>query len=84
MRLNQSNQYIKRVTLKHEKIHSGQSSQFIVATHSPIIMAYPDSLIYEFTNDGLRKTELESTGHYSIMKQFFEDKDRLLFHLFGQ
>ncbi|MFS0644709.1 AAA family ATPase [Siminovitchia sp. 179-K 8D1 HS] len=63
---------------------AGQSSQFIVATHSPIIMAYPDSLIYEFTNDGLRKTELESTGHYSIMKQFFEDKDRLLFHLFGQ
>lgn len=66
----------------HELVQ--QSSQFIVATHSPIIMAYPDSVIYEFTEDGLRKTNLENTGHYSIFKQFFEDKERLLFHLFDQ
>lgn len=56
-------------------------SQFIIATHSPIIMAYPQAKIIEMTEEGLRETKLEDTDHYVIMKQFFEDKDRLLYHL---
>lgn len=58
-------------------------SQFIIATHSPIIMAHPDSTILELTNSGIRETTLEQTAHFSIMKQFFEDRDRLLHHLFS-
>ncbi|MGE8206476.1 AAA family ATPase [Heyndrickxia sp. NPDC080065] len=65
-----------------ELVH--QNSQFIIATHSPIIMAYPHSRIFEFTNDGIFETSLENTKHYSIMKQFFTDKERLLHHLFNQ
>ncbi|MBD8006094.1 AAA family ATPase [Bacillus norwichensis] len=61
-----------------------QASQFIIATHSPIIMAYPNALLYEFTRDGIRKTTLENTEHFRIMKQFFDDKERMLFHLFNQ
>lgn len=56
-------------------------SQFIIATHSPIIMAYPDAKIVEFTEDGIRESKLEDTNHYRIMKQFFEDKNRMLYHL---
>jgi len=63
---------------------TGNASQFIIATHSPMLMAYPDSIIYEFTKDGIQETTLESTEHYSIMKQFFHDKDRMLFHLFNK
>ncbi|RST57586.1 ATP-binding cassette domain-containing protein [Siminovitchia terrae] len=59
-----------------------QSSQFIIATHSPIIMAYPDALLYEFTREGIKKTTLENTEHFRLMKQFFDDKERMLFHLF--
>jgi len=59
-----------------------QGSQLIIATHSPILMAHPDSIIYELTKEGLREKTLEETDHYSIMKQFFDDKDRLLHHLF--
>ncbi|MFS0577081.1 AAA family ATPase [Sporosarcina sp. 179-K 3D1 HS] len=65
----------------HELVQ--RNSQFIIATHSPIIMAYPDAKIIEFTEDGARETSLEETGHYRMMKQFFEDKDRLLHHLFN-
>ncbi|OEH92707.1 AAA family ATPase [Bacillus solimangrovi] len=57
------------------------NSQFIIATHSPIIMAYPNALIYELTSDGIRETTLEATQHYQIMKQFFDDRERLLYHL---
>lgn len=58
------------------------SSQFIISTHSPIIMAYPNSKIIELTEEGLNEVRLEDTQHYSIMKQFFDDPKRLLHHLF--
>jgi predicted ATPase len=63
----------------HELVSQG--SQFIIATHSPIIMSYPNSKIIELTEDGATETALEETNHYSIMKQFFEDKERILHHL---
>jgi predicted ATPase len=59
-----------------------KESQFIISTHSPIIMAYPDAKMFQLTEDGMSEAALEDTNHYSIMKQFFEDKDRLLHHLF--
>ncbi|MFE0504364.1 AAA family ATPase [Peribacillus butanolivorans] len=59
-----------------------QGSQFIISTHSPIIMAYPDAKIIEIKEGGLNEVTLEETNHYLLMKQFFEDKDRLLHHLF--
>jgi predicted ATPase len=63
----------------HELASAG--SQFIVSTHSPIIMAYPNAKIIQLTEEGMQETSLEETGHYKIMKQFFEDRDRLLHHL---
>ncbi|MCT2536474.1 AAA family ATPase [Aquibacillus koreensis] len=59
-----------------------ESSQFIISTHSPILMAYPNSKIIELTENGLHEVTLEDTQHYSIMKQFFDDRSRLLHHLF--
>lgn len=64
----------------HELIQQG--SQFIISTHSPIIMAYPNAKIIQLEKDGMYETTLEETEHYSVMKQFFEDKDRLLHYLF--
>ncbi|WP_435877217.1 AAA family ATPase [Sporosarcina highlanderae] len=59
-----------------------EGSQFIISTHSPILMAHPLSKIVQITEDGIEETTLEETEHYSIMKQFFDDRDRLLYHLF--
>lgn len=56
-------------------------SQFIIATHSPVLLSYPHAKIIEFTEDGAQETTLEETSHYQIMKQFFDDKDRMLHHL---
>ena len=64
----------------HELVNRG--SQFIISTHSPIIMAYPNAKIIQLTDDGMNELRLEDTLHYSIMKQFFDDRDRLLHHLF--
>jgi predicted ATPase len=52
-------------------------SQFIIATHSPIIMAYPDSYIYEI-GDSIKRSRYEETEHYQIMKAFINNKDKML------
>ena len=55
-----------------------RGSQFIVSTHSPVVMAYPGAEIYEITDDGLQLTELEQTSHYMLMKRFILDPTSLL------
>ncbi|MFJ7729497.1 AAA family ATPase [Neobacillus sp. NPDC097160] len=67
------------LTRIHDLIN--ENSQFIIATHSPIIMAYPDAKIFELTEEGISESKLEETNHYRIMKQFFDDKNRMLHHL---
>jgi len=47
-------------------------------------MAYPHSKIIQLTKEGMEEVKLEETYHYSIMKQFFEDRERLLYHLFNE
>lgn len=64
----------------NDLVHQG--SQFIISTHSPMIMAYPDAKIIGLSEEGMTEVTLEETYHYSIMKQFFDDRERLLHHLF--
>ncbi|RDI45456.1 AAA family ATPase [Falsibacillus pallidus] len=66
----------------HELIQEG--SQFIIATHSPILMSYPGAKIMEMSPGGMKETELEETSHYTIMEQFFLDRKRLLHHLLNK
>jgi len=47
-----------------------QNSQFIIATHSPIILAYPGAMILELINGELVQVEYEETEHYSITRDF--------------
>lgn len=56
------------------------NSQFIIATHSPMLMAYPNATIYEVTSDEMKKTALEDTDHYSITKSFLNNPDAFLRH----
>lgn len=56
------------------------NSQFIIATHSPMLMAYPDATIYEVTENGMKKTLLEETEHYSITKMFLNNPRSFLKH----
>jgi predicted ATPase len=65
----------------HELVN--EHSQFIIATHSPIIMAYPSAKLIQLTDMGLNETVLEDTSHYQITKQFLDDRERMLHHLFN-
>ena len=60
-----------------------QRSQLIVATHSTILMSYPDALIYALNADGIAPIEYEETEHYQITKTFLADRARYFKHLFS-
>lgn len=51
--------------------------QFIIATHSPIIMSYPESTIYEI-KDSIRKVDYKDTENYQVMKTFVNNTDKML------
>lgn len=59
-------------------------SQFIIATHSPILMAYPDAWIYSFGKDGIRRVEYQDTEHYQVTRDFLLHPDRMLKALLGE
>ncbi|HEY0681510.1 MAG TPA: AAA family ATPase [Steroidobacter sp.] len=50
-------------------------SQFLIATHSPILMAYPNAWLYQITADGLSRIEYRQTEHYIVAKRFLNDPD---------
>ena len=53
-------------------------AQFIIATHSPILMACPESSIFSFDQIPLGAIEYEKTEHYRIYKNFMQDRDRYI------
>ena len=61
-----------------------KDSQFIIASHSPIILAYPNADIYEFNENGLEKTTYKETDSYSVTKAFLDDPERMMNLLFDE
>ena len=65
----------------HQLVEAG--SQFIIATHSPIILAYPRARIYQLDGDGIRIVEYTNTEHYTVTRTFLSDHERMLDILMG-
>jgi predicted ATPase len=53
-------------------------SQLIIATHSPIILGYPDAWIYQASEQGLERVEYEDTEHYQITRGFLNRRETYL------
>lgn len=60
-----------------------KNSQFIIATHSPILMAFEGAEILEFTTNGIKSTHYKDTEHYKITKSFLENPEKMLHYLFN-
>jgi predicted ATPase len=55
------------------RMDKSQRCQVIMATHSPVLMAYPNATLLQFTKSGLEPTTLRQTDHYRAMREFFAD-----------
>lgn len=60
----------------HDLVQRG--GQFIIATHSPIILAYPNALILQFTANGIAPIAYQDTEHYKVTRAFLMRTDLML------
>lgn len=66
----------KLLQLLHRHVVNG--AQFIIATHSPILMGYPDATIFLVNDNGINKVDYEKTEHYRLTKRFIDDRQEVL------
>ena len=63
------------------EVLKGRNAQFIIATHSPILMGIPFATLYEIQEDGMKPVDFKETDHYKITKAFLDDPQNCLRHL---
>ena len=61
-----------------------KNSQFIISTHSPILMAYPGAEVLYLTQEGIRSVSYQETEHYQITKQFINAPEHMCKYLFAE
>jgi predicted ATPase len=58
-----------------------EKSQFIISTHSPILMTFPGAEIYELTEDAIRPVRYQDTEHFQVTKQFLNAPEQMIRYL---
>ena len=67
---------LSMLTRMHQLVR--QQSQFIIATHSPILMSYPNAEIWQLDEEGMRPVALEDTEHYIITRKMMNNREQML------
>ena len=60
-----------------------KNSQFIVSTHSPILMTFPGAEVLEITQEGIRSEDYRDTEHFMITKRFMDAPEKIVEDLLG-
>lgn len=61
-----------------------RDSQLIIATHSPILLAYPNARIYQIANGEIETVTYEECENYQLTKNFLENPKRFMAYLFEE
>jgi len=61
-----------------------QDAQFIIATHSPLLLAFPGATIYSFDETPVSEVAFEDLDHVNVTRDFLNDPQRYLRHLTAQ
>ncbi|MDD1672591.1 MAG: AAA family ATPase, partial [Methanomicrobiales archaeon] len=61
-----------------QELNTLGTTQFIIATHSPILLAFPDAEIYSFDHTPIQKVAYEETDYYQIYRDFLTNRERYL------
>lgn len=60
-----------------------KNSQFIISTHSPILMTFPDAEVLEITSGGIQSVDYKDTEHYIVTKRFMDAPEKMIESLLG-
>jgi predicted ATPase len=55
-----------------------KEAQFIISTHSPVILGYPDAQILSFDDGTIHEVEYENTTSLQVVRQFVNERQRFL------
>jgi len=61
---------------------SGGEAQFIMATHSPLLMAYPGATVLHLTEHGILERPFQQTDHFRVLREFYRDPDAFMDAIF--
>ncbi|MBR7746744.1 AAA family ATPase [Undibacterium baiyunense] len=70
------NRQLAALSAIHQLVQN--DSQLIIATHSPILLAYPNAKIFQFSGNGIEEVKYEDTEHYALTKDFLNFYERRL------
>ncbi|MBS1524514.1 MAG: AAA family ATPase [Bacteroidetes bacterium] len=68
------------MSIIYELERSGRA-QFLIATHSPMLICYPGAIVYCLEDDGVRETSYDDTEHFSLTRAFLNNPGLYLHHL---
>ena len=72
------------LALMHETVKRNRDAQFIISTHSPLLLGYPGAQILSFDDGALREIEYEETAPLQIVRRFVNDRERFTRELFAE
>ena len=59
-------------------------AQFLIATHSPILLSYPGAVLFDLDGDTIQEINYRETKHFLITRDFLNSPERFFKHLFGR
>jgi predicted ATPase len=70
--------------LIQQTLRDYKDAQFIISTHSPILLGYPGAQIFSFDGGNVHELAYEQTDAYQISRRFLNDRDHMLQELFQE
>jgi predicted ATPase len=67
----------------HE-LETPAQAQFLISTHSPIILSYPGAVVFSLDGDSIQEVDYRKTEHYLITRDFLNAPERYFRHLFAK
>ncbi len=58
-------------------------AQFLISTHSPIVLSYPGAVLYSLDGDAIREVAYRDTDHFLVTRDFLMSPERFFKHLFA-
>lgn len=72
------------LVLIHDVLKNFKDAQFIISTHSPVLLAYPKAQILSFDEGKVHEVSYEDTGSYQVVHRFLNDREEFLEELFAE
>ncbi|HVP44448.1 MAG TPA: AAA family ATPase [Terriglobales bacterium] len=70
------------LVMLHDVLPKYRDAQFIISTHSPVLLGYPEAQIFSFDDEEIREIQYEETAPMQIVRRFVNDRDGFLEELF--